>query len=245
MRQRMWAAVVGALVVASVQAAPKPGSAEFFHDLTEQRAKAYLNSDRAFYEKLLSAEFVMMGDNGTVSTKDAYIEAEFAATRSEGMKPSYSISDFRVNSLRKNFAIVSYLKTEGLKMGEQSFSADARRLDTYALEDGQWRLVAMVASRVLKPPATTPLSAQALAEFAGRYSVSPGIESVITVAGDHLVDQTTGVPAVELWPVGPDRFFSPGDSPVARTNFRRDQDGNVISWAYTNGDQEVVARKIE
>jgi hypothetical protein len=219
MRQGMLAAVVGILFAASVQAAPKPGSAEFFRDLTEQRAKAYLNHDRAFYEKLLSADFVMMGDNGSVSTKDAYIEAEFAATRSESMKPSYSISDFRVISLRKDFAIVSYLKTEGLTLGEQSFSAEARRLDTYALEDGRWRLVVMVASRVLKAPDTTPLSAQALAEFAGRYSVSPGIESVITVDGDHLVDRTTGVPAAELWPVGPDRFFSPGDSPVARTDF--------------------------
>jgi hypothetical protein len=245
MRQRMLAAVVGVLLAAWVQAAPKPGSAEFFQDLTERRARAYLNNDRAFYEKLLSADFVMMGDNGSVSAKGAYIETEFAATRGEGMKPFYSISDFRVNSLRKDFAIVSYLKTEGMKLGEQTFAADARRLDTYALEDGQWRLVAMVASRVLKPPTITPLRAEALADVAGKYDVSPGVESVITVAGDHLVDQTTGQPPAELWPVGPDRFFCPGDSPGARTSFRRNRDGIVISWAYTNGDQEVVAKKID
>jgi hypothetical protein len=245
MRQRMLAAVVGVSLAGWVQAAPKPGSAEFFQDLTERRARAYLNNDRAFYEKLLSADFVMMGDNGSVSAKGAYIETEFAATRAEGMKPFYSISEFRVNSLREDFAIVSYLKTEGMRLGEQAFTVDARRLDTYALEDGQWRLVAMVASRVLKPPTITPLGAGALADFAGRYGVSPGVESVITIAGDHLVDKTTGQPPAELWPVGPDRFFIPADSPGARTIFRRNQDGVVTSWVYTNGDQEVVAKKID
>jgi hypothetical protein len=249
MRQGMWAAAAGAMLAAVAasfaQAAPKPGSVAFFQDLTERRAIAHVNGDRAFYEKWLSADFVMMGDNGSVSAKRAYIEAEFAASRPEGMKPFYSVSDFRVTALRKDLAIVSYLKTEGMKLGEQTFAAEARRLDTYALEEGQWRLVAMVASRVLKPPATMSLSAEKLADFAGRYSVSPGIESVITVAGDHLVDNTTGQPAAELWSVGTDRFFCPGDSPGARTSFRRNPDGIVISWAYTNGDQEIVAKKVD
>jgi hypothetical protein len=245
MRQKMWAAAIGLFIAASTQAAPKPGSAEYFEELTERRADAYLNNDRAFYETLLSADFVMMGDNGSVSSKRSYIEAEFAATRPEGMKPFYSISDFRVTALRKDFAVVSYLKTEGMKLGEQTFAAEARRLDTYALEDGRWRLVAMVAARVLKPPAPVALSAGELASFAGRYSISPGIESVITVDGDHLVDKTTGQPAAELWSVGPDKFFLPGDSPGARTTFGRNQDGKVVSWSYVNGDQEIVARKID
>jgi hypothetical protein len=244
MHQTLWA-VLGIFLATFAQAAPKPGSAEFFRDLTERRATAYLNNDRAFYEKLLSADFVMMGDNGSVSSKAAYIEAEFASTRPEGMKPYYSISEFRVTALRKDFAVVSYLKTEGMKLGEQTFAADARRLDTYALEDGQWRLVTMVAARVLKPPTLVPRSAGELAVFAGKYLVSPGVESVITVAGDHLVDKTTGQPAAELWSVGPDMFFLPGDSPGARTTFERNPDGRVVSWTYVNGDQEIVAKKVD
>jgi hypothetical protein len=248
MRRRMLAAAMGVFLAAFagslVQAAPKPESVEFFRDLTERRAIAYVNGDRAFYEKLLSADFVMMGDNGSFSAKDTYIQAEFASI-TQGLKPSYSISDFRVIASRKDFAIVSYLKTEGLKLGEQTFAAEARRLDTYVLEQGQWRLVTMVASRVVKPPTTTPASAEMLADYAGKYLVSPGVESVITVSGDHLVDTTAGLPAVELWSVGPDQFFSPGDSPAARTTFRRNTDGIVIGWAYTNGSQQIVATKID
>ena len=225
------------------QGTSRPGSRDFFADLTEKRAAAYLAGDRAFYEQLLSADFILVGDNGAITKKLAYLDAEFAGKHSEGMKPFYDISDFQVITLRKDFALVSYLKTEGMKIGDQSFFADARRLDTYALEEGQWRLVAMVASRILKPPKPIAVPAEKLADYAGKYSISPGVESVITVAGDHLAEQTTDQPATKLIPVSTDTFFDPGDSPTARTTFRRDATGKVIAWAYTNGDQEVVARK--
>ena len=67
---------------------------------------------------------------------------------------------------------------------------------------------------------------------------------MVTVAGDHLSEQTTGNPATTLLPVGPDTFFDPGDAPTARTTFRRDDSGKVIAEVYTNGDQEVIGRKI-
>ena len=225
------------------QSNPKPGSREFFADLTERRAAAYVAGDRAFYERLLSADFVLVGDNGAITRKSAYLDTEFAGKHSEGMKPFFSISDFQVVSQRKDLVIVSYLKTEGMKLGEQTFSADARRLDTYALEGSQWRLVTMVASRILKPPRAITLAPENLADYAGEYSISSGIDSVVTVAGNHLAEQTTDQPATKLVPVGTDTFFDPGDSPTARTTFRRDATGKVVAWAYTNGDQEVVAHK--
>lgn len=247
MRKNITALLVVLLAAAPAilaQGAPKPGSREFFADLTERRAAAYIAGDRAFYERLLSAEFVLVGDNGVVTKKNPYLDAEFASKHSEGMKPFYAISDFEVITQRKDFAIVSYVKTEGMEIGEQTFSADARRLDTYALEAGQWRLVAMVASRILKPPKPIAIAAGKLADYAGKYSVSPGVSSVITAADGHLAEQTTGQPPTKLVPVGPDTFFDPGDSPTARTTFRRDATGKVVSWVYSNGDQEVVAGKL-
>jgi hypothetical protein len=231
------------LPVASAQAPPKVDTPEFFRDLTERRANAYLAGDRAFYEKLLSADFVMMGDNGAVSKKGAYLDAEFAARRSDRMKPFFSIADFRVVALRKDFAVVSYLKTEGMKIGEQTFSADARRLDTYALENGQWRLITMVASRVLKPPKPISLAVDELAAYVGEYSIAPGVVSEIIVVNGELAEHTTDQQVVRLKPLGYDTFFDPDDSPTARTIFRRDASGKVVAWSYVNGDQEVVARK--
>jgi hypothetical protein len=228
---------------ASAQVPPKLDSAEFFRDLTERRAAAHIAGDRAFYEKLLSAEFVMMGDNGAITKKNEYLDVEFAGERTQGMKPFYSIGDFRMVTLRKDFAVVSYLKTEGMKLGEQTFSADARRIDTYALESGQWRLVTMVASRVLKPLKPISLPPEILAGYVGKYSIAPGVDSEIMVAGDHLAEQTTGQSATVLMPLGFDTFFDPDDSPAARTIFRRDASGKVIAWSYVNGDQEVIARK--
>lgn len=235
--------LIAGVPVAIGQMPPKVDTPEYFRDLTQRRADAHVAGDRAFYEKLLSADFVLMGDNGAVTKKDEYLDIEFAGKRSEGMKPFFSISDFRVITLRKDLAIVSYLKTEGMKLGEQTFSADARRLDTYALESGQWRLITMVASRVLKPLKPISLPPETLIGYVGKYSVAPGVESVITVAGDHLAEQTTDQPATVLMPLAYDTFFDPEDSPAARTIFRRDASGKVVAWSYVNGDQEVIARK--
>lgn len=246
MRNILIAALVSLLAgmsAAWAQMPPKVDTPQFFRDLTERRANAYLSGDRAFYEELLSTDFVMMGDNGALSKKDAYLDAEFAAGHSDKMKPFFSITDFDVIALRKDFAVVSYLKTEGMQIGEQTFSADARRLDTYALENGQWRLISMVASRVLKPPKPISLSVDELAAYVGGYSIAPGVESVITAVNGGLVEHTTDQQAVTLKPLGYDTFFDPGDSPTARTIFRRDASGRVIAWSYVNGDQEVVARK--
>jgi len=246
MRKIHLALVAGLLVAASTaiaQAPPKVDSIDFFRDLTERRAGAYIAGDRAFYEKLLGADFVMMGDNGAITNKKEYLDAEFAGKRPPDMKAYYSIGDFRVVTLRKDFAVVSYLKTEGMKIGEQTFSAEARRMDTYALEKGEWRLIAMVASRVLKPPKPVSVPPETLAAYAGTYVITPGFDSVITVAGDHLVEKSTDQPATTLMPLGYDTFFDPDDSPAARTIFRRDATGKVIAWAYVNGDQEVVAKK--
>ena len=225
------------------QAPPKVGTPEYFRDLTERRANAHLSGDRGFYEKLLSADFVVLADNGAISKKDAYLDAEFAARHSDKMKPFFSINEFRVITLRKDFAVVSYLKTEGMKIGEQTFSADARRLDTYAVENGQWRLITMVASRVLKPPKPVPLDIEKLAEYVGTYSVAPGVDSEIMVLDGKLVEHSTDQAAVTLLPLGYDTFFDPEDSPAARTIFRRDASGKVVAWSYVNGDQEVIARK--
>jgi len=228
---------------AVAQLPPKVDTRDFFVDLTERRAAAYIVGDRAFYEKLLSADFVMVGDNGVIRSKKEYLDAEFANPHAKDMKPFFSIGDFRVITQRKEFVVVSYMKTEGMKIGEQSFSADARRLDTYALEQGQWRLINMVASRVLKPPKAISLTADELAAYVGTYSVAPGIESEIIVMDGKLVERSTDQQPVSLLPVGYDAFFDPEDSPTARTVFRRDASGKVVAWVYVNGDQEVVARK--
>jgi len=245
MRSLYIATILGLVagVPASSQVPPKVDSADFFADLTERRAAAYVAGDRGYYEKLLSEEFTMMGDNGAITKKKEYLDAEFANKRVEGMKPFYSIGDFRVITLRKDLAVVSYLKTEGMKLGDQAFSADARRLDTYALEKGEWRLITMVASRVLKPPKAISLTEDQLKEYVGTYSVAPGMDSVILVTEGHLTEHSTDQQVVTLMPLGYDTFFDPEDSPAARTIFRRDASGKVVAWAYVNGDQEVIAKK--
>ena len=59
---------------AFAQAPPKPGTPDFFRELTERRAQAHVAEDRGYYEKLLSKDFVIVGDNGVVTNKADYLD---------------------------------------------------------------------------------------------------------------------------------------------------------------------------
>ena len=148
----LFIATFSASMPASEQSTSQPGSSTFFLELTERRAAANVAQDRGYYEYLLSEDFVIVADNGVITSKKAYLDSEFGTKRPKGMEASYAIKDFKVVTSRQGLAVVSYIKTEAMKIDDQTFSTDSRCLDTYATEDRRWRLVAMAAVAIVKPP---------------------------------------------------------------------------------------------
>ncbi|MEQ1567529.1 MAG: serine hydrolase [Myxococcota bacterium] len=76
---------------------------------------------------------------------------------------------------------------------------------------------------VLRPRAKLP--PERLAEYVGRYPLSPSFALEVTAAADHLVVQATGQQAFPVWPDGADHFVLHVVDAAVR--FERGRDGAV------------------
>jgi hypothetical protein len=138
---------------AFAQCAPAPDSPAFFRNLTEQRAAAKVSHDRAFFEQLLSDKFELKGVDGKVTPKQAFIEAELAATHLAQKDRFYAIRNFRLLEHRKGFVIASYVMTEGPTAGAKLQATESWQREVYKVENGLWHLAAIeTAPPELAPP---------------------------------------------------------------------------------------------
>lgn len=237
--------VVVALAAAAAGGDPadsKPSAAEL-QRLTQQRFDANAANDRAFYERLLAPNFLLMEPFAFPAVdKKAYLDAEFPPGRAP--RPRSRITGFQARVAGET-AIVSYEVVEPFPLGAgQEFPRVSRRLDTYARVDGAWRLTSMA---IAEPPSWPRVAAVApglYAEYAGAYRLSPDVVVVVTNENGHLMMELSGQAKVELFPESADSFFDTTDSPLARTTFERDASGKVVAQVYRSGSQELRAPKI-
>lgn len=231
------AAVAGAQSAGSAQA-----SAEELHQLTLQRFEASVAGERAFYERVLATNFLFLDPSAfPAHTKQAYLDAEFPSQRAPRGKPT--ITDFQAQ-VEGDTAVVSYQVAEPHPIGEQSFEARSRRLETYARVKGAWRLLSMAVAEVPSWPEVAPIDARLYAEYAGTYQLAPGTLIVVTHEARRLMLEVSGQPKVELFPENATTFFDRTDSPLARTVFERDGAGRVVAQVYRAQGQQLRAQKI-
>ena len=211
--------------------------------LTQARYDANARNDRAFYEGLLAANFLLLEPFAFPPwTKSAYLDAEFPAGRSP--RPPSRVSEFEAR-VDGDPAVVRYEVSEPFPLpGDQGFARTSRRLDTYVRRGGAWRLLSMAVAEPPSWPDAVHLDAARLAEYAGVYAIAPGMRVAVTVEGGRLMAEVTGQPKVELFAESATTFFDRTDSPFARTVFERDASGRVVAQVYRSGAQRVVARRL-
>ena len=137
---------------AFAQCAPAPDSPYFFRGLAEQRAEAKIAENRAFYDDLLSDDFITRGRDGKSVDKQGFITDEIAAHRLAPQKHFYAIRDFSLVEHRKGFVVSSYVLTEGSTGGGETHVKESTMREVYQVEDGKWRL-ASVEAVAPQPPA--------------------------------------------------------------------------------------------
>lgn len=86
-------------------------------------------------------------------------------------------------------------------------------------------------------PVAVPMSAEALAEFAGTYHSGIGLSYDIRAAEGYLSARLTGQPAAKVLPEGGDRFFY--ESVPAALQFRRDESGRITGVVLLQAGQEI------
>ena len=89
-----------------------------------------------------------------------------------------------------------------------------------------------------------PLEVAALEAYPGRYEFAPGQVATIKRVERRLIGEAPGSPAVELIPVGNDRFFSPeGDNMLV--TFVRNAAGKVTGFKGSRNGQEFTTKRLD
>jgi ketosteroid isomerase-like protein len=237
--------IAAAIVIGSVAA---PGfawadGADELRALVEARFAANAANDRAFYERLLAPNAIVLQPRHPPLTGRQYLDEEFAGRAPGGSNPKASVTSFRAY-VSGDTGVATYDASEPAPLGEQTFEVRTSRVDTYVRLDGAWRLLSMAVVEAVSWPDVATVDAKVLQEYAGTYRVSAGIAVEIGVQGGHLVQAMTGQPTAELWPENATTFFDRTDSPLARTVFERDAAGRVIAQVYRAMGQKIRAAKV-
>jgi ketosteroid isomerase-like protein len=240
--------VLGAVVfLTCVASLPTPvraaDAADDLRALTEARFAANAAGDRAFYERLLAPNAVVVLPKHAPQTKREYLDEEFGQRTGPSTGPKATMSDFRAQ-VDGDTAVVTYKETEPTQVGEQVFEVRTERLDTYVRRDGGWRLLSMAIVEAPSWPDVAAIDGRLLDEYAGTYRVAPAVDVVITNEGGHLMQAMMGQPKGELFPENATTFFDRTDSPLARTVFERDITGRVVAQVYRSMGQKIRADRV-
>jgi len=211
--------------------------------LTEARFAANARNDRAFYERLLAPNAIVVLPKHAPQTKREYIDEEFAGRTPGGTNPTARMTNFHAY-VSGDTGIATYDVAEPTPLGEQTFEVRTSRLDTYVRLEGTWRLLSMAVIEAVSWPDVAVVDARVLQEYAGTYHLSPTLGIEIAVSGDHLVQTMAGQPTADLFPENTTTFFDRTDSPLARTVFERDASGRVVAQLYRAMGQTIRAVKV-
>lgn len=219
---------------------PTASANQYWH-LKAARIEAYRTRDRAYFEGILTDDFVGMNAQGFLN-RDQYLAAEFAPAAGV-TAPDTEVTNFTATRTGSTL-VLAHEEIVRTTVGEALFVERLRRLDVYVRQGGRWRLRSMTA--VVAPPApeVIEISGARRAEYVGVYEFAPGLRSTVRVEGGRLLEQTTGQEGTELLPVGPDVFYAPPDAD-ARVEFERDASGRVVTQIYRSGAQIFRAARVE
>jgi hypothetical protein len=122
--------VLAACVLACVAAPAGAGDpAAELRTLTEQRFEANARNDRAFYERLLAPNCVVLLPGLAPQARGEYLQGEFGSRPAGYRGAKATLSDLVVRA-EGDTAVVTYTAVEPTALGEQAFESRSRRLDS-------------------------------------------------------------------------------------------------------------------
>ena len=110
--------------------------------LTEARFAANAGNDRAFYERLLAPNVIVLLPKHAPQAKAEYLAEEFGQRTGPSTGPRATLRDFRAQ-VDGDTAVVTYKEVEPTQVGDQVFEVRTERLDTDVRQRGEWRLLSM------------------------------------------------------------------------------------------------------
>jgi hypothetical protein len=161
------------------------------------------------------------------------------------LPPAYKgrikVLDPKMLILNTGTVILSYIVDEYLDLYDQHIHTQYAQTNTWVNKDG-WKLAAMQTFEIPKNPIPIDLPYN-VEELTGIYSVSPGVDYVITLDNEKLIGQRTGRSQEELFCEAENIFFT--DNARVRKVFIKEngivtkmldrRNGNDVVWKKTRG----------
>lgn len=202
---------------------------------TQALVDAVAPGNKAPWNEALDRDFIGMDENGTVRSKDELIRE--IEPLPAGLVGHIKVENFRVRQTGA-LAVSIYELQESLDYRGQPLHTRYRSVDTWFRTKQGWRLMAQHTSAVLKDPPAIKLSQDELCAYAGKYQLTPEIQTTIKCVADGLEAERAGRPNVAYRPEVRDLFFAPGQ-PRSRRIFQRAPDGSVVSFVDRREGEDI------
>jgi hypothetical protein len=195
--------------------------------ITQEMADALAPGDRAVWERYTDPSLIYATEDNLVKTRKQFL-ADLTPLPA-GYSGQIAIVEFRSKDFGP-FAVTTYIQDEHENVEGHELHAHYRTTDTWRRTPAGWRLAGSETFSVPIDPPAGAASPDALANFEGRYRLSPKTVQTIRRDGDHLVVEREGRAPQILVVESGDVFFTPGRPRTIRV-FQRNSAGAVIGFA--------------
>jgi ketosteroid isomerase-like protein len=235
--------VVAAFMLAAptaALAADDPALATALQAKTQRMADAIAVGDKAVWQAATDPALVFVSENNEVMTRDALLK-DFAPLPA-GLVGSIKVTDYRLQR-HGDSAVATYIADETLDYHGQRLKTKFRTTDAWRRGAGGWKMISSMTLAVLGDPPAIALPPATLAQYAGRYELTPQIHYTVRVDGARLLGHRDDSPEAELKAEAPDLFFVAG-KPRSRKVFYRDASGKVTGFGDRREGQDIVWRRV-
>jgi ketosteroid isomerase-like protein len=239
--------IARSIILASVLAAAAPAQASTDPALTaalKARTQALVDAiasgDKAVWEKTTDPSLLFVSEDNEVKTRATLLKE--LEPLPPGLVGSIKVVDYQLQR-HGDVAVATYIADETLDYHGQTIKTKFRTTDSWHQAAGKWTMVSSMTLAVLGDPPAIALPPARLADYAGRYELTPAIHYTIRIDGTRLLGMRDGRPEAELKAEAADLFFVPG-SPRSRKVFFRDAGGHVTGFADRREGNDIVWRHI-
>ena len=240
MRRAALAAAALALTAAPASAADDNALKAELQAKTQALLDGVPAGNRAVWDSATDPALIYVDESNEVLTK-----ADVLAQRTPnppGLTAQLPIEDYKFQR-HGDVAVATYIVDEHLDYHGQLIVTKFRTTDTWHKTPAGWKLIASMTLAGLDDPPAISLPAATLAQYAGRYELTPDIHYTVRAQGDRLFGQREGGKEVELKPEALDLFFVPG-SPRSRKVFYRDLSGRVTGLGDRREGHDIKWKRI-
>jgi len=235
--------IIVALLLALIFQLPTKNTDAITPEQMRARDQALLDAiapgDRTTWDQALAADAVYVDENGTVMDRAEFLKE--LAPLPAGASGTLRITSYSAH-ISGDLATVVHIDDEQENYHGQMLSAQYLTTETWRREAGEWKLHLVHTYAVLKDPPAILLPAEALQQYAGRYSGGADLVYLIQWDGKQLVGGRQGGAMKPLKAEVRDVLFVPGQ-PRIRKIFQRDISGKISGFVDRRESWDLIWRR--